>query len=295
MIKSFEDFLGESENVKIDKDLREYTLTHKSGSIFEVRSGDFYRQIDVAPYKSETIESLKAVHEKLSTAIETLNVNLLYQAVNKAEMIPYSYGNVFTSKFDLRNVADLSMELEDEQAEVLQKSIPEFLLNVFSQLNKNTKDLVISELRERAEVLCVVIEALFYYIRTVDTDNFYNGMSSDEILEKYKEEVLKASKEAHFSYEGPFSSYTRGEIVKDTKTAVWICKKDMKEFYITATINPKDLKSEANIGEKGLKFSISLENGAVEEKDFNYFDLVELPSRVELFDKKILKKRESSN
>jgi hypothetical protein len=147
-------------------------------------------------------------------------------------------------------------------------------------------------MRERAEILCVVIEALFYYIRAIDLDNFYQGESKEEILEKYQESVEKAAKEASFSFEGPFSDIsTKSTIDAETETAFWICEKDTRKFSVRATISPAELRAEDGIGgTSGLKFSISKINEKSLEKDFNFFGLPELASRVKLFYTKVLKK-----
>lgn len=289
---TFEKYLLESENVKLDKDLREYTLTHKSDSFFLIKSKDFFREFSVTPYSGEIIKVLPDVQKKLEKAIETLNVNDLYSSIIKAEVVSYDYGKVFTSKFTLSSVPDLTLHLQPEQLDVLNSSEREFLLNNFSQLNREAKDLIISEMRDRAEILCVVIEALFYYIRTIDLDNFYQGKSREEILETYQEAIEKASKEASFSFEGPFADIsTKSQVDPETETAFWICEKDTRKFSIRATVSPVELRAEDNIGgTSGLKFSISKINEKSLEKDFNFFGVPELASRVKLFYTKVLKK-----
>ena len=289
---TFEKYLLESENVKLDKDLREYTLTHKSDSFFAIKAKDFFREFSVTPYSGEITKVLPDVQRKLDKAIETLNVDDLYSSITKAEVVPYDYGKVFSSKFTLTSVPDLTLHLQPEQLEVLNSSEREFLLNNFSQLNREAKDLIISEMRERAEVLCVVIEALFYYMRTIDLDNFYQGESREEILENYQDAIEKAAKEISFSFEGPFSDIsTKAQVDPETETAFWICEKDTRKFSIRATVSPIELRAEDNIGgTTGLKFSISKINEKSLEKDFNFFGLPELAARVKLFYTKVLKK-----
>jgi hypothetical protein len=252
---TFEKYLLESENVKLDKDLREYTLTHKSDSFFVIKAKDFFREFSVTPYSGEITKVLPDVQKKLEKAIETLNVDELYSSITKAEVVSYDYGKVFSSKFTLTSVPDLTLHLQPEQLDVLNSSEREFLLNNFSQLNREAKDLIISEMRERAEILCVVIEALFYYIRTIDLDNFYQGESREEILENYQDAIEKAAKEVSFSFDGPFSDIsTKAQVDPETETAFWICEKDTQKFSIRATVAPIELRAEDNIGgTTGLK------------------------------------------
>lgn len=291
-LHSFDKFLLEAETVKLDKDLREYVLTHVNDALFKLKSSDYYKEFSVTPYKKETLDSLKNAQSYLEKSIKDLNVEEMYDKVIKAELVPYTYGNVFTSKFSLKTVPDISMSLEPEQQRALASSEKEFLMNNFSSLNKPTKDNIIAELRERAEVLCAVIEALFYYIRTIDTDNFYKGMNTDEIVETYEEQIKKSSKEASFSFEGPFSDpATRSHLVEDSRTAFWTCEKDMKKFVIQATISTVELKTEENVsGTKGLKFSLLVGAEKMPEKDYNFFNVEELTARVKQLNDKILKK-----
>lgn len=290
-LKNFYDFLNEEEKVKLDKGLREYHLTHLSDALFSVKSDDFQKEFSVKPYNSESLNVLPEIQEFLEKSIESLNVNDLYSAIAKAERVPYTYGGIFTSNFSLKVVPELSVKLDPELQRVMVSSEREFLMNNFEQLNREAKDLIIHELRDRAELLCVVIEALFYYVRTIDKDKFYQGMSSKEILEDYQKQVQESSKEASFSYEGPFSDKkTKAKADSQTETAYWLCEKDTLIFTIEATVSPSMLHSEDNIGTNpGLKFSISAEKVS-NEKDFSFFDVRELTNRIKLFFKKYKKK-----
>lgn len=284
--------LSESENVKLEKPLREYILTHMNDARFQLKSDDFFREFSVTPYKQETLDKLRKLHDDLQNAVKDSNVEQMFTAVSSAELIPYTFGNIFPVKFSLKIIPDLIVGLEPDQKRSLDASEREFLANSFSSLNKEIKDSIIYILRERGEVLLAVIEALFYYIRIIDKDNYYRGMNSEEIIEEYEAVLEKAAENGSFSYEGPFSSIvTKSSVSADTEIAMWLCTKDMKEFVIKATISPKILRSEENVGgTTGLKFSIMLPDTRVPEKDFNFFNINELSARIKLFNDKILKK-----
>lgn len=287
---NFHDFVNESEDVKLDKELREYTLTHVKDALFQLRSDNFYKEFSVEPYKKETIGKLKDVHTLLAAAIDTLEAGKLFDAINSAEMIDYTYGNAYPSKYDLKDVPEITMNLNDEQLRAFNTSTKEFLLNNFSQLNKETRENITESLRERAEVLCAVIEALFYFIRTVDKENYYDNMNMDEILKEYDETIEKVSKLVAFSVEGPFADLSLSPLSEDTRVAFWKCKKDGKEFNIFGTILPKELYAEDQVGEnKGLRLSISGVEDAQPDEGFAYFGLEELEEKVKEFYDKNLK------
>jgi hypothetical protein len=291
-ILSYNDFLKEEETVKMDSELREYTLTHMKDDRFQLKSKNFFKEFSVLPYKGELVEPLKQVHGELVKAIDTSNVENLYKAIKKAESIPYSYGGIFTSNYSLSEVPEFSTSLDVDQQRSLGSSEREFLLNNFSRLGKNIKDEVIETLRERAEVLCSVIEALFYYIRTIDKENFYKGMNSEEIVEEYQTVIEKASKEVSFSFKGPFDSLEgQNNLTENSRTGYWECEKNMKKFFIQATVQPKELYSEENIGgTMGLKFSLITPDDKNPPKDYSFFNIDELVSRVKAFYDNILKK-----
>jgi hypothetical protein len=287
---NFHDFVNESEDVKLDKELREYTLTHVREALFQLRSENYYKEFSVEPYKKETIGKLKDVHNLLTSAIDSLEAGKLLDAINSAEMIDYTYGNVYPSKYDLKDVPEITMNLNDDQLRTFNASAKEFLLNNFSQLNKEVKENITESLRERAEVLCAVIEALFYYIRTVDKENYYDNMNRDEILKEYEDVIEKTSKLVGFSIEGPFADLSLSPISEDTRVAFWKCKKDGKEFNIFGTILPRELYTEDQIGgSKGLRLSISGMDDAQPDEGYSYFSLEELEERVKEFYDKNLK------
>ena len=252
---NFHDFVNESEDVKLDKELREYTLTHVKEAIFQLRSDSFYKEFSVEPYKKETLDKLKDVHELLTSAIDNLDAGKLFDAINSAEMIDYTYGNVYPSKYDLKAIPEISMSLDDEQMRAFNTSPREFLINNFSQLNKETRENIVESMRERAEVLCAVIEALFYFIRTIDKENYYDNMNRDEILKEYDEVIEKASKSMGFSVEGPFSDLSLSPLSDDTRVAFW----------------------------KGLRLSLSGMDDAQPEEGYSFFPLSELDEKIKEF------------
>lgn len=281
---SYDIFVNEKENVKLQKELREYTLTHMGNDRFQLKSEDFYKEFSILPYKKELIDPLKDVYGSLIDAVESLKVTDLYSSIVKAESLPYDFGKVFGNKFTLVEVPDFMSSLDDDQKRDLSDE-KAFLLNSFSSLNRDVKDEIVELLRERAEVLCSVIEALFYYIRSVDKENYFEGLNSSEIVEELQKKIEKAAKEAEFSFEGPFdNSESENEITKESSKAFWQCEKNMKKFIVQSTVQPKELNNEANIGiTKGLKFSLLTQDDKNPDKSFAYFDADELGSRVKLF------------
>lgn len=287
MILDYTQFILESkDDINNKKVLHEYVISHMHDSIFQIKSDDFYKEVDVAPYKSETLDKLKKAYNDLLNVLQKEHVNDLYQAVTSAERINYNYGNVLP-KFSLITIPEIEMNLTEEQIDLLKSSEREFLLNTFSQLDKGMRTDIIQELTEHGEVLACVIEALFYYIRTINKDDFYNGMNHEEILDDYKERIKEVSKELHFSYEGPFDDYSsKSKLTEDSKCAFWTCEKNLRKFLIQGTVNVKELYAEDNIGTPGLSLSLLMANGTAIKGDYSYFPLDELEERVKSFFKK---------
>jgi hypothetical protein len=286
---SFLDFINEAEDVKLDKELREYTLTHVKDSMFQLRSPDYYKEFSVTPYKTEVLDKLKSAHEKLVSSIDELDASKLFDSVSGAELLDYSYGGVFPTEFSLAEVPEITMNLTDEQLSTFNTSPREFLLNNYSQLNKETKEKILDTLRERAEVLCAVVEALFYFIRTEDKENYYDGLNRDEILAEYDKAIEEVSKRLSFSYDGPFSDLARSPLSEDSVTAFWECRKNEKEFNISGTILPQELYAEENISKtKGLRLSLSGKGDTQPVEGYGFFEVGKLQDMVNQFYEKEL-------
>ena len=288
---TFDSFLHESEKVSLERNLREYVLTRISGDSFSMKRDDFMKEFKVLPYKSETLEKLKSTHNNLVNSIQSLDVKDLYSAITKAESIPYEYGNIYNAKFSLADIPELLTSLEDDQKKNLQ-SPKEFLLNDYSSLSKDIKDSIIDELQERAEVLCVVLEALFYYMRSSNKESYYEGQDQNEILDEYQQYIDDAKKVLSFSCDSPVSDpFKETSINDESKIAYWKCEKNMKKFFIQGTISIKKLYDEdtAN-GIKGLKLSLSTGDDKMPHKDYSFFDAKELEYKIDKFYNKILKK-----
>ncbi len=283
----FNEFVNESESLKLKKSLREYSLVHLKDSMFELKGPNFFKQFTVAPYNSESISKLRELRTRLTTALDENDVNKIYAAINKAQRIDYAYGNIFSSEYSLVSNTDLSLSLDDDQKSQLADE-KEFLLNVYSQLNKETREEILNSLETRGELLCCVIEALFYFIRKNDKENFYDGKTTIEISEEYDEMIEKVSKELNFISRGPFSNYEHeDEIEEDTRTAYWKCKMGDKKFIIKGTVLPAELYAEENVSKtKGLKLSLVKEWQDAPEGDYSFFDTIELERRIKKFVKK---------
>lgn len=288
---TFDDFLHESEKVSLERNLREYVLTHVSGDSFSMKRDNFMKDFKVLPYKSETVEKLKEAHNNLVNSIQTLDVKDMYSAITKAESIPYQYGNIYNTKFSLADVPELLTSLEDDQKKNLQ-SPKEFLINDFTTLDKDIKDSIIDELQDRAEILCVVLEALFYYMRSTNKDSFYDGKDQTEIIDEYQELIDDAKKKLSFSCDTPVSDpFKETSINEDSPVAYWKCEKNMKKFIIQGTISIKKLYDEDNVGGiKSLKLSLSTGDDKMPHSDYSYFDTRELETKIDKFYNKILKK-----
>ena len=116
---NYNDFLNEEDTVKLDRELREYTLSHMKDDRFQLKSNDYFKEFSVLPYKAELLDKFKEIHEKLVNAIDTLDVQDIYKVIIEAESLSYPYGNAFTSKFTISNVPELLTSLDADQKQAL--------------------------------------------------------------------------------------------------------------------------------------------------------------------------------
>lgn len=274
---------NENEKVKTNKLVREFTLTHLNDSLFKVKSDDFQREFSVEPYDKSLSLNLREVYHDLLDSISTESVSEIYSEIKQAEKIKYNFGDIFSSDFSLVSIPGLDIHLTDKQQEILKSSEENFLKNEFPKLPKSVKNDIIDELMDRGEIICVVIEALFYYLRKNNNDDFYNGQTSEEIIEDYEAVIKTSSKELTFSFDGPSSSPdTISEISPDDDKSYWLCEKNLKKFVIFGTSSIEELHSEDGVnGTIGLKLSLS--SDSKDESKFHYFNLIDLSSKIQEF------------
>lgn len=280
MFKSFNVFLKESETVKLKKELSEYTLVELSDGNFSLASDKINRHFSVLPYKSEVADKIRNLYPSMIDALDNLHVVEMYNEIEKAERLDYNYGGLFRVKANLEEAVGVSFTTE--QLSELRNSQKRFLLNNFSGLSKDTRDLITDYLRHRLEILCVVIQALFFYIRKHDKKNFFNGLNKGEIIEKYEEAMKNASEKDSFNFEGPYKNATsKDDINDDADVAFWHCEKGGIKFILKGTISPKSLYDEERVGGiKTFKMSICEDGSETTKEEFSTIDVENLEEKI---------------
>lgn len=275
--KSYDKFF-EEQDVKLEGQLREYELSHLSDDKFDLKSDTFQKNFSVKPYDKAVLPTLQDIYGAMISALHKHDAIEIFNKIKKAEGTNYKYGNVFNTPYSLRNVPTLLTTISDEQKKVMARSETEFMGSEYDKLTKSVKDSILASLKDRAEVLCCVIEALFYYVRLTDKDEYYNGMSKSEIVDEYKKALKNAAESVGFRYEGP---------IEEERIVIWKASLGEKEFEIRATADPVELHAEENVGgTQGLKFSITENGSKLPEKDFAFFKIEELADKVKNFTKR---------
>jgi hypothetical protein len=116
------------------------------------------------------VEEYRKAFEELSTVVENGRPVEMYDTLLKLQNMAYEFGNVVPASLSLQNVPSLSMGLSDEQRELLKKSSHDFLSTQFSSLSKELKGAILLYLKKTAQLYAIVLECMFYYIRTQKTD-----------------------------------------------------------------------------------------------------------------------------
>lgn len=268
----------ESEELKLKRELKEYELEYLSDDNFSLKSKNFSKNFAVQPYDKETLPKLQEIYSTTIFALERENPTDIYAKISEAETVNYKYGGVFTSHYSLFEVPELLTTINPEQKKLLEKSQFEFLKSEYEKLPKSLKNSILIEVSERAEIICCIIEALFYFVRLTDKNTYYNGLSKSEILETYQKAIDSSKEELGFRVESPTSV--------ENSYSVWKCKLGDKEFEIRATSDPKELHAEDNVsGIAGLTFSIVKSASSLPTKDYSFFKIDQLTSKIRSFNK----------
>ena len=272
--------LFEEQEVELEKELREYELTYNGDDNFTVTNGTLFKSFNVTPYDKGQYESYKGVHGALFYALHREKAYEIYKAIKGAEMIEYHFGNIFAGPYTLNEVAELTTSLTPEMQEKIKENEKEFLKEYYKDLGKEIRQKIYASLETRAELMLCVLEALFFWVRENDEDHFYDGMSKEEIIHNYNFYINKTITSLGIESPQMMDAEIRSELFSaDSKFALWVLKYDGADIYVTATVEPKELRSEDNIqGLKGMNFS--LETDKIKTKVFKNFECSKLSAMV---------------
>lgn len=273
--------LLEDEQVPLKEEtLVEYELIHTGDDHFILKGNEIYKLFDVLPYETSDVELLKGIHGALIAALDRGQAYEIFKTIKYAEETTYHYGNLVPGKFTLNIVPELAVSLNDKQTESFKNSEQEFIKNNFKDLPKELKQAILSNMQLRGQLLLCSLEALFFYIRENDIDNFYDNMDKSEILSNYKRYVKEAASKLGFEMSKAYdASFPEELFTTDSKVALWKIIYKNTNINITATVDPKELRSEENImGIKGFNFSLKTEK--TDSNDFKGFELDKLTEKI---------------
>jgi L-rhamnose mutarotase len=284
-ILSFNEFLFEKE-IPLSADLKEYTVNDLGEGKFSVEIDGTEKQFSVIPVP-EDLGEYKEVFFELMKSLDAENPAKIYGVVKKIENMSYDFGNMLSTSLSLSNVKELSISLTDTQKSLMMASEEEFLKTEYDSLDRNIKNSILQYLKDLAQRYAIVLEALFYYTRTGDEKDFYEGMNFDGILQEYQKVIDKCSEKHGIVYDGPYAD-PKNNVSVDSPVdyAFWKAeeKKTGKKWILRATTSPEFLNSEENIiGKKGLNFTFLDQEEKEIAENFTSFPSYELEKRAEQF------------
>lgn len=284
---SFSDFLLEAK-IPLSSIFSSYTVDDMGdGAVddgtFKISgpSGTFIVTVDPVP---DNLESYRILLRELKDALDKNIPSVLYEIVSKAQKMPYKFSNIFTTSLSLKNVKGLDMNLTDAQRDAMKISEVEFLKKDFASISKIQRDAILSYLRELAQKAAIVLECLFYHLDKGSKEEFFEGMTYKEIVKEYQEVIDKCQEHHNVEYDGPFDSEKMiNSLDSPVDYAYWkVTLEDLGEKYtLRATISPKILSEESNIGESGLNFSLLTDKLKEIGEEFTKFYYQELEQKIE--------------
>jgi hypothetical protein len=284
-ILSFNQFLLEKE-IPLSADLKEYTVNDLGEGKFSVEIDGVEKQFSVTPVP-ENLQDYKEVFFELMKSLDEENPAKMYAVIKKIENMSYDFGNMLSTSLSLSNVKELSISLTDTQKSVMMASEEEFLKSEYDSLDRNIKSSILQYLKDLAQRYAIVLEALFYYTRSGNEQDFYEGMNFETILQEYQNVIDKCSEKHGIVYDGPFSDLTnKNQIDSPVDYAYWKAeeKSSGKKWILRATTSPAFLNSEENIiGKKGLNFTFLDEDEKEIAENFTSFPSYELEKKAEQF------------
>jgi hypothetical protein len=258
--------------------VRTTTLEHKGNAQFLIQGKDIHREIVVTPIPEDLGILIKKASD-LATALKNDDNVEIYRCIQEVLKFKYDFTKIMSSSLSLSNVPQMSTVCTPEQMQKIENFPAEFLKEDLPKLPRETREETVSYIRQAAEQLVCVTEALVYYTKNVDKENYYAGMNREEIVKQY-EKALKPI-ESLGKVSGPFegvSGETKFSLESDF--AIWKIERDSKKIFVKATISPSLLRAEGEMDkEKGLSFAVLDANG--EQSSENTFPLNSLREECE--------------
>lgn len=272
--------LLEDEQVDLEGQLVQYELIHTGEDHFILKGEELYKVFNALPYDKNEIELLKGIHGALLASLDRGNPLEIYKSIKYSEESSYDFGGLVSGKYTLNNVPELSVSLDDKQIEKFKLSEKDFIKEDLKSIGKELRQLIVKNLETRAQMLLCGLEALFFYVRENDEEDFYESMTKEEILAKYRSFVKEAASTLGFDNSKTYDAQFPEELFNtDSKFALWKITYKNVNIQITATVDTKELRSEDNIsGLKGLNFSLKTDK--VDDKEFKGFALEDLSEKI---------------
>lgn len=265
------------EKIELSKNLEEFDVEDKGNGKFTVNIDNVERQFSVLPLPDDT-NKYNELFFKLNDSITKKNPSSIYKTLVYAESLPYDFGHLISASVSLSNVSGLDLALTDSQKTELQTSPEIFLDKQFTSLSKTLRNNIMKYLYDTAKIYAIVLESMFYYMRTGDKKEFYDSMNFFSILKEYQDVIMSIDKEA----EGPVDN-EGASINSEIEYAYWkiVSKNTDKTYFLRATTSPELLNSEENMtGTKGLNVSVLNSDKGEIRKDLNNVPLFELSNKL---------------
>lgn len=279
---SFSQFLLEKE-LAVSPALKEYEVKDLGEGKFEMEKDNSPVQFSVNPIPKD----LDTYHDTLHEIVEAIMSETpykMYEVIQKIEKLPYQFGNIFSTSLSLSNVKGLDVSLTDAQRNALEASEVDFLKSEFASLPQQIKDAVLTYLRDIAEMAGVVLECLFYYTRTGDKEEFFQGKNFDELLNSYRDIIDACQEKDEIVFDGPYDSEKLSNEIDSPKDFTYWkidLKRASRKYILRAPTSPKVLNSDDSVGKKsGLNFTILTVKLEELSKDYTRFPADELKEKL---------------
>ncbi len=263
-------FLDNNANIFSKKN--KYNIKYINSNIFLITGGKIYKEFRVPFLDEYALDKLNFYYNQLIDYTNSKDPYILYNVIKNIEMLHNFFIDVQPDKFSIKNNQDIIDSLSENEKKSLLSSEDQFLLTDYNDLDEDVQDKIFEYIKNRAEYMCCVIEAIFYYQRKINKKKYYNMNDIYEIFNKYQDKISELSKYYKFIYNGPYKDINNSNLItaidKTIEYIYYDCIYENKNFIIRCVTSIDELYRLENItGLKGLKYTILNEYGN-EEDDY---------------------------
>ena len=188
-IKKFAEFIGESE---IPFSEKAYVLRYQDEGTFSLKGNGVFKEFNVVPIP-ENFSALEKLAIEMKDSLAKKEYSVAFKNMLECFKFKFDFSRIYPTKVTLESLGETVSDLSYYQRELVKNSPVTFLEEELSSLPREVKEPIVKYVTDNVSLMLALIEAVKHYVK-VSSDEFYEGMNSVKIMQKYTERIEELRK-----------------------------------------------------------------------------------------------------